>query len=88
MKIRARPPAKLIRPNIRMGESDFKHCMDFGIRWAGLSVSDDLLRFSYTIFSEVYREWYKREKISSEQWFSGGKCLVYVRGQKRMARLL
>lgn len=32
--------------------------------------------------SRVYREGSKIEKISSEQLFSGSKCLVDVRGQK------
>jgi len=59
-------------------------------RQAGLSISEtaDLLGFSRTTFSGVYRNWPEKEKNSSELQFSGGKCLVNARGQRRMARLL
>ncbi len=36
----------------------------------------------------VYREWSGKEKISSEQQLRGRKCLVDVRGQRRMGRLV
>uniref|UniRef100_A0A9J8DCM4 Transposase Tc1-like domain-containing protein n=1 Tax=Cyprinus carpio carpio TaxID=630221 RepID=A0A9J8DCM4_CYPCA len=70
--------------------SDFERGMVVGARWAGLSISKtaDLLRFSRTTISRVYREWSKKEKISSKRLLCGRKCLVDVRGQRRMGRLV
>ncbi len=36
----------------------------------------------------IYREWSEKEKISSERQLCGWKCLVDVRGQRRMDRLV
>lgn len=58
-----------------------------GARWAYLSISEtaDLLEFSCTSISRVYRYWSEK---SSEMQFSGRKCLVDARGQGKMARLV
>ncbi len=57
---------------------------------ASLSISKtaDLLVFSRSTISRVYREWSEKEKISSERQLCGWKWFVDVRGQRRMGRLV
>uniref|UniRef100_A0A9J8AJH1 Uncharacterized protein n=1 Tax=Cyprinus carpio carpio TaxID=630221 RepID=A0A9J8AJH1_CYPCA len=73
-------------------KGDLSDCerMVVGSRRAGLSIlkTADLLGFSHITISKVYREWSEKEKISSERQLCGIKCLVDIRGQRRMDRLV
>ncbi len=68
--------------------SDFERGLVVGAIRAGLSISKtaDLLGFSRTTIVWIYREWSEKEKISSEQQLCRRKCLVDVRGQRRIGR--
>ncbi len=54
---------------------DLERGMVVGARFA------DLLGFSRTTMSRVYREWSEKEKISSERQLCGRKCTFEVRGK-------
>ncbi len=47
-----------------------------------------LIYWDFHAQPRVYREWSEKEKISSEPQLWGRKCLVDVRGQRRMGRLV
>ncbi len=70
--------------------SDFERGMVAGDRRAGLSISKtaDLLGYSSTTISRVNKELSEKENISSERQLCGQKCLVDIRGQRRMGRLV
>ncbi len=69
---------------------DFERGMVVDARRAGLSISKiaDLLGFSHTTNSWVSSECSEKDKISSEWQLCERKCLVDVRGQRRMGRLV
>ncbi len=51
--------------------SEFERGMVVGARQAGISKTADLLGFSSTTISRLYRELSGKEKISSERQFCG-----------------
>uniref|UniRef100_A0AAQ5X1D5 Transposase Tc1-like domain-containing protein n=1 Tax=Amphiprion ocellaris TaxID=80972 RepID=A0AAQ5X1D5_AMPOC len=70
--------------------SEFERGMIVGARSAGCSISQtvNLLGFSKTAVSRVYREWCERQKTSSHRGSCGRKRLVDESGERRMERMV
>uniref|UniRef100_A0A669DEJ3 Tc3 transposase DNA binding domain-containing protein n=1 Tax=Oreochromis niloticus TaxID=8128 RepID=A0A669DEJ3_ORENI len=70
--------------------SEFERGMIVGARRAGCSLSQtaNLLGCSRTAVSRVHREWWHKQKTSSDRGASGRKRLVDENGEKRLASML
>ena len=82
------------RPNVWMGKkcerSYFDHGIIVGARQGDLNISEIayLLGFSCTTVFQMYREWWKKQKTSSEKQFCRKNRLFNDRGQRRRARVV
>ncbi|KAK9526165.1 hypothetical protein VZT92_015917 [Zoarces viviparus] len=70
--------------------SEFERGMIVGARRAGCSIAEtvNLLGFSKTAVSRVYREWCAKQKTSSHRESCGRKRLVDESGERTMERVV
>uniref|UniRef100_A0A672F5P9 Transposase Tc1-like domain-containing protein n=1 Tax=Salarias fasciatus TaxID=181472 RepID=A0A672F5P9_SALFA len=70
--------------------SEFERGTIVGARRAGCSITQtaNLLAFSRTAVSRVYREWCDKQKTSSQRKGCGRKRLVDESGERRMERMV
>ncbi|XP_047461875.1 uncharacterized protein LOC125020531 [Mugil cephalus] len=70
--------------------SEFERGMIVGARSAGCSISQtvNMLGFSKTAVSRVFREWCEKQKTSSRRELSGRKRLVDEAGEKMLERIM
>ncbi|CAN9503809.1 unnamed protein product [Ophioblennius macclurei] len=70
--------------------SEFERGTIVGARRAGCSITQtvNLLEFSRTAVSRVYREWCDKQKTSSQRQGCGRKRLVDESGERRLERMV
>lgn len=73
------------KPGIRTGKEGDLSDSDGG-PLIGLSEPVASLQFPHLATSRGCAEWFRKEKISSEQRFSGPQCFANARGQRRKGR--